>query len=58
VSVLDICTFCLSEKNGPQIVLEQLRLDFLEASTPVNMRLEGSVTQKSLPKGAHQNATF
>ncbi len=46
------------EKNGPQIVLEQLRLHFLEPSTPVNMRLEGSVTQKSLAKGAHQNATF
>ena len=46
------------QKNGVPIVLNHLRLDFLEPTTPVNMRLEGSVTQKSLARGAHQNVTF
>ncbi|PYJ56793.1 MAG: hypothetical protein DME24_21130 [Verrucomicrobia bacterium] len=46
------------QKNGVEIVLEHLRLDFLEPTTPVDMRLEGSVSQKALARAAHQNVTF
>jgi len=52
-----LATICY-QKDGVEIVLEHLRLDFLEPTTPVDMRLEGSVSRKALARAAHQNATF
>jgi len=45
-------------KNGNQIAVEHLRLDFLDPDTPVDMRLEGSVSQKGLARGAQASVTF
>jgi len=45
-------------KDGNQITVEHLRLDFLEPDSPVEVRLEGSVSQKGLARGAQESVTF
>jgi hypothetical protein len=45
-------------KRGNQIAVEHLRLDFLDPDTPVDMRLEGSVSQKGLARGAQASITL
>jgi hypothetical protein len=45
-------------KDGNQITVEHLRLDFLEPDSPVDVRLEGSVSQKGLSRGAQESVTF
>jgi len=44
--------------DGTQIEVQNLRLDFLEPTTPVNVRLEASVSQRLLARGAHANFTL
>jgi len=44
--------------TGNQIWIRKLRLDFLEPTTIVNVRLEASVSQKILSKGTHRNTCF
>lgn len=41
--------------TGAEITIETLRLDFLEPTTPVNVRLEASVSQKSLARAEHRS---
>ncbi len=45
------------EHNG-QLELQTSRLDFLEPTTPVNVRLEASVSQRLLAQAAHRHFTF
>jgi hypothetical protein len=52
-----MATACYHQQ-GSQIEIHHLRLDFLEPSTPVNVRLEASVSQRILAKGIHPNFTF
>jgi hypothetical protein len=41
--------------TGSEISIERLRLDFLEPTTPVNVRLEASVSQRSLARGEQRS---
>jgi hypothetical protein len=52
-----LATVCYNQ-DGTQIRLENLRLDFLAPSTPVNVRLEASVSQRILSRAAHPHFTF
>jgi hypothetical protein len=45
-------------QDGTQIRIQNLRLDFLEPTTPVNVRLEASVSQRILARAAHPNFAF
>lgn len=40
-------------RTDDHAVIENLRLDFLSSLTPVNVRLEGSVTQRLLAEAKH-----
>lgn len=50
-------TACYELGDG-KVCIQKLRLDFLEPDTPVNIRLEASVSQRMLAKGAHKNFCF
>lgn len=52
-----LATACY-RKEGTQIHIHNLRLDYLEPSTPVNVRLEAFVSQRILAKGVHPNVTL
>jgi|SRR5579859_748882 len=41
--------------TGTEITIETFRLDFLEPTTQVNVRLEASVSQKSLARAGHRS---
>lgn len=43
----------LYSQNGNSATIEAIRLDFLEPTTPVNVRLEASVNHKILEEGHH-----
>lgn len=45
-------------RRGNDIAVENLRLDFLEPDSLVDVRLEGSVSQKRLARGTHTSVTF
>jgi hypothetical protein len=46
------------EQDGGEVEIQRLRLDFLEPSTPVNVRLEASVSQRLLARGTQRNFLF
>jgi hypothetical protein len=52
-----LATVCYA-KDGDQITVEHLRLDFLQPDSPVDVRLEGSVSQRGLARGAQESVTF
>ena len=52
-----LVTACYVDHNG-QLELQNARLDFLEPTTPVNVRLEASVSQRLLAQATHRNFTF
>ena len=52
-----LATACY-DQNGDEVEIQNLRLDFLEPSTPVNVRLEASVSQRLLARGVHKNFLF
>jgi hypothetical protein len=52
-----LVTACYVDHDG-QLEIETTRLDFLEPTTPVNVRLEASVSQRLLAQAAHSNFTF
>lgn len=52
-----LVTACYVDHSG-QLELQNTRLDFLEPTTPVNVRLEASVSQRLLAQAAHKNFTF
>lgn len=52
-----LVTVCYIDHNG-QLELQRSRLDFLEPTTLVNVRLEASVSQRLLAQAAHRNFTF
>jgi hypothetical protein len=49
-----LATACY-ELTGAEITIERLRLDFLEPTTPVNVRLEASVSQRGLAHSQHRS---
>jgi hypothetical protein len=52
-----LVTACYIDHGG-QLELQNARLDFLEPTTPVNVRLEASVSRRLLAQAAHRNFTF
>jgi hypothetical protein len=44
--------------HGGRLELQSARLDFLEPTTPVNVRMEASVSQRLLAQAVHRNFTF
>jgi len=52
-----LVTACYVDQAG-QLELQETRLDFLEPTTPVNVRLEASVSQRLLAQASHRNFTF
>lgn len=52
-----LATACYGQ-DGEEVKIQNLRLDFLEPSTPVNVRLEASVSQRLLARGTHRNFCF
>jgi len=52
-----LATACYGQK-GTQIEIGRLRLDFLEPTTPVNVRLEASVSQRILARATHPNISI
>lgn len=48
----------LYRQSADEYRVDGIRLDFLEPSTNVNIRLEASVNHKILHDGAHRNATI
>lgn len=52
-----LATACYSQQ-GQQICIGNLRLDFLQPDTAVNVRLEASVSQRILSRGGHPNFVF
>jgi len=56
--VLHLLATACYEQDGEEVTIQNLRLDFLEPSTPVNVRLEASVSQRLLARGSHSNFLF
>ena len=52
-----LCTVFYSSAL-PTTRIDAIRLDFLEPSSPVNVRLEASVSHKLLALGLHKNITI
>lgn len=56
--VLHLLATACYEQDGEEVTIQNLRLDFLEPTTPVNVRLEASVSQRLLARGTHRNFSF
>lgn len=52
-----LVTACYVDHNG-QLQIQTTRLDFLEPTTPANVRFEASVSQRLLAQAAHKNFAF
>ena len=57
-SINHILATVIYNNSGGTCRVEQLRLDFLEPDTQVNVRLEASVNHKILSQGSHHNVTL